>query len=223
MLKGLYTLFYFECLMILRRTQEWLYPLTFFLMIICLLPFAFSPDPVILQSLIPGGMWIAALFASLLAITSIFQADYEDGCLQQWILGSIPLPFIVLAKLAAHWLASTLPLLILAPLIGWLFQLSWDVIVVLTISLTVGTPILVLLGSLGAALTLGLRQQGVMLSLMILPLITPVLIFGVNMVLQQQAGFTASGPIWLLAGLLLLGMTTIPFAIAMALRNGLDD
>jgi heme exporter protein B len=147
----------------------------------------------------------------------------EDGFIEQSLLSPVPLPFLMLTKLAAHWLAAVLPLILLTPFIGWLFQLSANTILILAASLLLGTPIFTLLGSLGVALTIGMRQQGVMMSLLILPLSAPVLIFGVNMTLQTQAGFSASGPLALLAGLLMLAIVGIPFAAAAALKIGLDD
>jgi heme exporter protein B len=223
MLKTLTTVFYFEILLLWRRSQEWLYPIAFFVIVISLFPFAFSPDPALLKMLIPGGVWIAALFASLLSIETIFHADLEEGSLEQWMLSSVPLAFLTLAKLAAHWITTALPLIILTPFIGWMFQLPAHATMILTASLLLGTPILTLLGSFGVALTLGLRQQGVMMSLLILPLSAPVLIFGVNMVLQAEAGFSAAGPLALMAGLLVIALIGIPFAAAAALRVGLDD
>jgi heme exporter protein B len=223
MLKVLWTVFYFELLLLWRRSHEWLYPIAFFVIVISLFPFAFSPDPALLQTLIPGGIWIAALFASILSVETIFQTDMEEGSLEQWMLSPVPLAFLMLAKLTAHWLSTALPLIILTPFIGWIFQLPVNAVLILTVSLLLGTPILTLLGSFGVALTLGLRQQGVMLGLLILPLCAPVLIFGVNMVLQAQAGFSAAGPLLMLAGILMLGIVGLPFATSLALRVGLDD
>lgn len=223
MLASLRTVFYFELLLLWRRAQEWLYPIAFFVIVISLFPFAFSPDPALLRTLIPGGMWIAALFASILSIETLFHADMEEGSLEQWMLSSVPLPFLALTKIIAHWMTTMLPLILLTPLIGWLFQLSADTIAILTASLLLGTPILTLLGSLGVSLTLGLRQQGVMMSLLILPLSAPVIIFGVNMTLQSQAGFSATGPLALLGGLLVIAIVGIPFAAAAALKIGMDD
>lgn len=221
--KTLWTVFYFELLLLWRRSQEWLYPIAFFLIVISFLPFAFSPDPTLLRQLIPGGIWLAALFASILSVETIFQADLEEGSLEQWALSPTPLAFLTLAKLTAHWISSTLPLIIITPLIGWLFQLSTQSILILCISLLLGTPILLLLGSFGVALTLGLRQQGMMLGLLILPLAAPVLIFGVNMVLQAQAGFSVTGPLAFLGGLFIITSVSLPIAIAAALRVSLDD
>ena len=223
MFKTLCMVFYFELLLLWRRSQEWLYPITFFIIVICLLPFAFSPDPVILQQLLPGGVWLAALFASILSAETIFHADLEEGSLEQWALSPTPLAFLMLAKLSAHWISTALPLIVLTPFIGGLFQLPLHAIVILCASLFFGTPVLILLGSFGVSLTLGLRQQGVMLGLLILPLATPVLIFGVNMVLQAQAGFSVAGPLALLASLCVIAIISLPIAIASALRVSLDD
>ncbi len=223
MLKTLRAIFYFEILLLWRRLHEWLYPIAFFLIVISLLPFAFSPDPAILRTLVPGGIWIAALFACMLSIETIFQTEKEEGTLQQWLLSSVPLPFILLAKISAQWLFTLLPLILLTPCIALLLQLSNHSALILMMSLLLGTPILLLLGTLGAALTAGFRQQGVMISLIILPLSSPVLIFGVNLVLQAEAGFSAVGPLSLLAGICLLSLLGIPLAAAEAIRIGEDD
>lgn len=223
MLTALWTVFYVEMLLLWRRAQEWCYPIAFFIIVVSLFPFAFSPDPALLKTLIPGGIWIAALFANILSIETLFHADMEEGSLEQYLLSSVPLPFLTLTKLIAHWVTTILPLIILTPFIGWLFQLSGETIAILTASLLLGTPILTLLGCLGVSLTLGLRQQGVMMSLLILPLSAPVIIFGVNVVLQSQAGFSAAGPLALLAGLLVIAVVGIPFAAAAALKIGMDD
>lgn len=223
MLKALWFVFYVELLLRLRRSSEWLYPLGFFLIVISLFPFALTPDPLFLQKYVPGCIWIAALLASLLSVEHVFFADMEEGNLEQLLLSQIPLPFLMLAKLSAQWIVSELPLVLLTPLLGVLFHLSLSTILILMISLLLGTPILTLLGSLGVALTLGLRQQGVLLGLLLLPLITPVLIFGVNIVQQSQAGFSIVGPLAFLAGISVFAITLLPSAIAATLRVSLDD
>lgn len=223
MLKAFWFVFYTECLLLLRRSQEWLYPLGFFIIVISLFPLAFSPDPAFLQKYIPGCIWIAALLASLLSIENVFYTDMEDGYLEQQILSTMPLTLLVFAKLCAQWLITELPLIFLTPLLGWIFNLPAHATLSLCLGLLLGTPILTLIGSLAVALTLGLRQQGVMLGLLMFPLITPVLIFGVNIVQQSQAGFSVSGPFAFLAGLCVLAMTLLPFAIAAALKVSVDD
>ncbi len=223
MLITLRQFFYYEMILLLRRKEEWLYPLAFFVIVITLLPFAFSPDPDILRTLIPGGIWIAALFACMLSMQTIFQAEKEEGSLQQWLLSEVPLAAMVAVKIAAQWLCTMLPLILLTPTIGYLLQLPANEIYILTLSLLLGTPVLTLLGSLGAALTAGFRQQGVMLCLLILPLSAPILIFGVNLVLQASAGFSPAGPLALLAAILIFSLLGIPLAAAEALRIGEDD
>ncbi len=216
-------IFYLELLLLLRRSQEWLYPLAFFLIVITLFPLALSPDPLFLQKYIAGGIWIAALFASFLSVAALFDADKKEGHLEQMLLGQTPLPLLILTKLTAQWLVTQLPLIILTPLLGLLFHLSSSVIFALTLSLLLGTPILTCIGSLGVALTLGLRQQGVLLGLLILPLVMPILIFAVTMVQQSQVQLAISGPLAFLAGLSILVITFVPWVIAAALRIGMDD
>lgn len=223
MLKVAYYLFYMELILLLRHSQEWLYPLGFFIIIISLFPLAFTPDPVFLQKYVPGCIWIAALLANLLATENIFLSDIEDGYIEQILLSPVPLPVIVLIKLSAQWLATELPLILLTPLIGILFHLSITTTIALCLSLLVGTPILILLGGFGAALILGLKQQGVLLALLILPLVTPVLIFGVNIVQQSQAGLSLAGSLAFLTGLSILAITLLPLAISAALRISMDD
>ncbi|MBV9576537.1 MAG: heme exporter protein CcmB [Gammaproteobacteria bacterium] len=223
MLKTLSHVFYSELLVLIRRSQEWLYPLGFFIIMMSLLPLVFSPDPLFLKKYVPGYIWLAALLASLLAIETIFYADLEDGYLEQLILSPLPLPCIISIKLLAQWLITQLPLILLTPLIGFLFHLSFLTIAVLSLTLLIGTPILTLLGSLGVALTLGLRQSGVLLGLLFLPLVTPVIIFGVTSVQQIQAGFSIAAPLCFLIGLLFLAITFLPLSIAATLRISMDD
>jgi len=222
MLSTVKFIFVTEILLLFRRSQEWLYPLGFFLIVICLFPLAFTPDPEVLKKLIPGGIWIAALLASLLSIANIFSVDAEEGYLEQLILSDIPLPLIMLIKTSAQWLVTQLPLILITPLIGILFQLSFFTILSLCIGLLLATPILVLMGTLCVALTLGLRQQGVMLGLLLFPLIIPVLIFGVSLVQQSAAGLSITGPIAFLSGLCIFAITILPFVIAETVRAGLE-
>jgi heme exporter protein B len=223
MLKAALSVFYTELLLLLRRSHEWLYSLGFFIIVINLFPLAVTPDPILLQKIMPGCIWIAALLASLLSLQPLFSTDLEDGNLEQWLLSQVPLTLLMFAKLSAQWLVTELPLILLTPLLGNLFHLSEMAVFALCCSLLLGTPILLLIGSLGVALTLGLRQQGVLLSLLILPLVVPVLIFGVITVQQAQAGLSVAGPLAFLAGLSLLTITLLPWAIAATLRISLDD
>lgn len=222
-MKTAWWVFYTELLLLLRRSREWLYPIGFFIIVVSLFPLAFTPDPAFLQKYVPGCIWIAALLASLLSIEHVFYSDLEDGNLEQMVLSSTPLALIIAAKLAAQWLVTELSLVLLTPVLGLLFHLSVYITMVLCLSLLFGTPILILVGSLGVALTLGLRQQGVLLGLLILPLVTPVLIFGVNIVQQAQSGFSIVGPLAFLSGLSVLAITILPMVIAGSLRISLDD
>jgi heme exporter protein B len=223
MLKTIWYVFRTELLLLLRHSYEWLHPLGFFIIVISLFPLAFTPDPMFLQKYTPGCLWIAALLASLMSVETIFYTDMEDGNMEQLLLSPAPLSLLMLAKLGAQWVVTELPLIILTPLLGWLFHLPSEVTVALCVGLLAGTPILMLIGSLGVALTLGLRQQGVLLGLLMLPLTTPVLIFGVNIAQQAQAGFSIVGPLAFLAGLCVLSVTLLPWAIAGTLRVSLDD
>jgi len=203
-----------------RRSQEWLYPLGFFLIVVSLFPLAFTPDPQFLMTYIPGCIWIAALLASLLSIDNFFYADMEEGHLEQLLLSPASLAGILFAKLSAQWLVTELPLLLLIPMLACLFHLPLETTLALWLSLTLGTPILILLGALGTTLTLGLRQQGVFLGLLILPLVMPILLLGM---LTTEQGLTLTGPLALLSGLLLISLTLFPWLIAISLRISFDD
>lgn len=223
MLKITVQIFYAELILLWRRSQEWVYPLAFFIIVISLFPLAFTPDPAFLQKYIPGCIWIAALFASILSIENIFYTDLEEGYMEQLMLSQVPLTISLLAKFSAQWLATQLPLILLIPLLSIFFHLSLVTTLAICFSLLVGTPILILLGSLGVALTLGLRQQGVLLGLLVLPLVTPVLIVGVNIAQQAQAGLSFMGPLAFLTGLSVLAITLLPWTIATTLRVSMDD
>lgn len=212
-----------ELLLLFRRSQEWLYPLGFFVIVVCLFPLAFTPDPEFLQKYIPGCIWIAALLASLLSIENIFVSDLEDGNLEQMLLSPVSFTSLMFAKLIAQWLVTQLPLILLTPILGVMFHLSFSSIVTLVAALLLGTPILTLIGALGVALTLGLRQPGIFLGLLILPLATPVLIFGVSVVQQAQAGFAITGPLAFLSGLSVLAIVLLPATIAATVRISVDD
>ncbi len=223
MLSALKFIFLSELRLRLRRSHEWLYPLGFFFIVMSLFPLAITPDPLLLKKIIPGGIWIAALLASLLSIENVYFTDLEEGHLQQCLLSQIPLALIIFIKLSAEWLLTQLPLILLTPLLGIWFHLSFTCVLSLCISLLLGTPILTLLGSLCVALTLGLRQQGVLLGLLLFPLITPVLIFAMSLVMQQEAGLSISGSLAFLAGLCTFALTILPFTIAVTLRTALEE
>lgn len=219
MLKIFVALFYHELLLRLRNSHEWLYPLSFFVMLIVLLPLA-------LQTFHVGLIWIAALFASLLSINQVFAADYEDGYLEQAFLSGHPLTIFILATLAAQWILSALPLIVLAPLAELCFSTNSEVThheLPLILGLLLGTPIFTMIGSLGVALTHGLRFQGMLLGLMMLPLTMPILIFGITLIQQADAHLPILGGVCMLAGVNVLALTCLPWLIAFVLRLGLDE
>ncbi|OGT37769.1 MAG: heme exporter protein CcmB [Gammaproteobacteria bacterium RIFCSPHIGHO2_12_FULL_37_14] len=217
-LKTVWLVFYLELVLLLRRSQEWLHPLGFFIIVVSLFPLIFTPNTELLQKFIPGYIWLAALFANILAIENIFLADMEDGNLEQLFLSQLPLTLLILTKLCARWLVAELPLIFFIPLLGLLFNLSAPTVIILCVSLLLGTPILICIGSLCVALTLGLRQQGILLGLIILPLVTPTLILGVTCVQQFQAGFSILGPLAFLAGVSVFTITLLPWVIASTLK-----
>jgi heme exporter protein B len=187
-------------------------------MILVLFPLSFSTDPAFLEHIAPGCIWIATLFSSLLSIQHFFAQDLQDGFLQQCVLARISLTIQVFAKFIAHWLMHIIPLLILTCIMAPLFHLSITSCGILTVSLLLGTPILMLIGILCAALTIGLRQQGVMMGVLIFPLIIPTMIFAINMVIQFNAHISILGPLSFLAGLCLLTITIMPCVISAALK-----
>ncbi len=194
----------------------------FFVLTVILFPFGVGPEPQLLSRIAVGIIWVTALLAALLSLERLFQGDYEDGSLEMLALLPLPLELQVLAKCIAHWLVTGLPLIVIAPLLGLLLHLDPRGYGTLLLGMTLGTPILSLLGAIGAALTLGARRGGVLLSLLVLPLYIPVLIFGVAAVDQQIAGFGARPHLLLLAALLLLALALVPFATAAALRQALE-
>lgn len=223
MLKTFAWLFYFECLLRIRTAHEWLYPLGFFLSVMLLFPLAFTPDPQVLQQYVTSFIWIAALLASLLSINHVFATDIEDGYLEQSLLSGFSFTMIVFAKLCAQWLFGIVPLIVLSPVAAVFFHLQSNALLPLIIGLLLGTPIFTLIGSLAVALTCGLKQQGVLLGLIMFPLLIPVLIFGINIAREAQENLPMNGPLCFFAGISVLAITVLPFVIASTLRISLDD
>jgi heme exporter protein B len=201
-----------------KRPGDVLNPLFFFAMVSSLFPLAIGPDADQLQAIGPGVTWVAALLASLLALNSLFLNDYEDGSLEQLILSPQPLPLLVLAKTASHWLVTGLPLVLASPVVALTYQMPTDVIQVMMFTLLPGTISLSLLGSIGAALTVGLNRGNALLSLLILPLAMPILIFGARTVSLVASGEAAGGGVFFLSGYCMLALSLAPFATAAALR-----
>ncbi|RYU57941.1 heme exporter protein CcmB [Methylolobus aquaticus] len=211
-----------DLMLAFRHRGELANPLIFFLMIVTLYPLGVSPDVNLLRQIAPGVIWIAALLAALFSLENLFRTDFDDGSLEQLLLSPQPLPILVIAKVLAHWLVSGLPMVLLAPLLGLLLSMPATAVKVLVASLAIGTPLLSLIGAVGVALTVGLRRGGLLLTLLILPLYIPVLIFATSAVSAAAAGLPVAGQLYLLAALLALGVTLAPFAVAAALRISLS-
>lgn len=205
-----------------RRRADVLSTLFFFVIVVSLFPLGIGPESQLLRSIAPGVVWVAALLASMLSLGRVFANDYQDGTLEQMLLSPQPLYLVVLGKVLAQWLVSELPLVLIAPLIGVQFGLSRDSLLILVLSLLIGTPVLSLIGSIGAGLTLGLRGGGVLIALLILPLYIPVLIFGASAVDASIAGMEVMANIYLLIALLVLSIVFAPWAAAAAVRISLE-
>jgi heme exporter protein B len=211
-----------DLLLVMRRKSEVLTALFFFVVVTSLFPLGIGADPALLRKIAPGVIWVAALLSTLLGLHRMFAADYQDGTLEQLVLSPQPLVLLVAGKIIAHWLVCGLPLVILAPIIGIQFDLDVDSLYVLMASLLLGTPVLSLLGSIGAALTLGLRGGSVLMSLLILPLYVPVLIFGAGAVYANSVGLNISGHISLLGALLILALAFVPWVSAAAIKIAIE-
>ena len=205
-----------------RRWGQTANPLMFFAMVTTLFPLALSPEPSQLRDISAGVLWVAALLSSLLALETLFGSDFEDGSMEQLVLSPQPLALLLLAKTAAHWLVSGLPLVVLSPVVAMGLNVPAAALDTLLVALLLGTPTLSLIGATGAALTLGLRRGGVLLSLLVLPLAMPVLIFGARATDMALHGERAAGPLYLLGALLVLALSLAPFATAAALRISMD-
>ncbi len=206
----------------LRRRADVLAILFFFVIVVSLFPLGVGPEKQTLRAIAPGIIWVAALLASMLGLARLFTYDSLDGTLEQIVLAPQPLTLLVLAKVFAHWLVTGLPLTIMAPLLAVQFDAPAEALPVVLYSLLLGTPGLSLLGAIGAALTLGLRGGGVLLSLLILPLYVPLLIFGAGAVEAAISGLSAEAHLSLLAANTMLALVASPWATAAALRIALE-
>lgn len=196
--------------------------MVFFVIAATLFPLGVGPESALLERIAPGVLWVCALLATMLSLDRMFQEDYDDGSLEVIALGPLPLEIVVLAKVLAHWLTTGLPLIISAPVLAILLNMSTQGFAVLIISLLLGTPILSLIGSVGAALTVGLKRGGVLISLLVLPLYVPVLIFAVGAVEGAIFGLGAQANLLILAGGFLFFLVLTPWASAAALRMALE-
>jgi heme exporter protein B len=211
-----------DLLLAVRRRSDAATALLFFIIVASLFPLGIGAEPERLRSIAPGVIWVTALLSTMLSLGRLFAADYADGTLEQLALGAAPLGVVVAAKALAHWLVSGLPLVVIAPLIALQYDLERPLYGVLALSLLLGTPVLSLIGAIGAALTLGLRGGGVLISLLVLPLYVPVLILGAGSVAMAAAGLAPSGQLLLLGALLVASAAFAPWAVAVAVRIGVE-
>ena len=218
MLKAFYYLVLRDMRLALRSRHDLAYPLIFFVLVVTLFPLAVMPTPERLQEMAPGVIWVASLLSVLLSLDRLFKQDYEDGSLDQLMLSPNPLVILVLAKVAAHWLLTGLPLVIIAPLLGVFMALPAESLQVLIWSLLLGTPVLSLIGAIGVSLTVAVNRGGVLLSLIVLPLYIPVLIFGANAIDVASDGMSVRGQLYFLGAVLVLALSLAPLATAVALR-----
>lgn len=206
----------------MRRRADVFTTLIFFVMVVSLFPLGVGPELAMLRKMAAGVLWVAALLSSMLSLGRLFSADYLDGTLEQMMLAPQSLSMLVLGKVTAHWMVSGLPLVLMAPVLGLQYDMSVQALGVLILGLLLGTPILSMIGAIGAALTLGLRGGGVLLSLLVLPLCIPVLIFGAGAVDAVTNGLNVASHLSLLGALLVLAMVFTPWVTAQALRISME-
>lgn len=206
----------------LRQGSDSLMVVTFFVLTVVLFPFGIGPEAGILERVAAGVLWVTALLASMLSLDRLFQTDYEDGSLELLVLTPTSLMVVVLAKVLAHWLTTGLPLLVAAPILAVLLHMNADGFAILMLTMLIGTPVLSLIGAIGAALVLGARRGGVLVSLLILPLYVPVLIFGVGAIDAAVQGLSAEPHLLILGALLAACLPLAPWATAAALRQALE-
>jgi heme exporter protein B len=221
-MSALLTIIRRDLLLVMRRKSEVLTALFFFIIVTSLFPLGIGADSALLRKIAPGVIWVAALLATLLGLQRMFAADYIDGTLEQLALSPKPLVLFVMGKIIAHWLVCGLPLVILAPIIGLQFDLDASSLRTLILALLLGTPVLSLLGSIGAALTLGVRGGSVLMSLLILPLYIPVLIFGAGAVYANNAGLDVTGHFSLLGALFILALAFVPWVSTAAVKIAIE-
>ena len=211
-----------DLLLAARRSSDVLTVVLFFVIVVSLFPLGIGPEPQLLRTVAPGVLWVAALLASMLALNRMFASDHADGTLEQMMLGATPLGIIVAAKVFAHWLVTGLPLVLISPVLALQFDLPRELFGVLVLSLALGTPILSLIGAIGAALTLGLRGAGALLALLVLPLYVPVLVIGAGAAEAAAAGLGGNAQLLLLAAMLIVAAAFAPWATAAALRISVE-
>lgn len=205
-----------------RRRAEMLNPLLFFVIVVTLFPLGVGANTKLLQAIAPGVIWVSALLAAMLSLDGLFRSDFDDGSLEQILLSAYPSSILVLGKIVAHWLVTGLPLLMVAPLLGIFLGMPQPAILVLMLTLLLGTPVLSLIGAIGVALTVGLRKGGMILSLLVLPLYIPVLIFASNAVEMAGNGLPVNAQINILLAILALSLALAPWPATAALKMSMN-
>ncbi len=211
-----------DLILAFRRRAELANPLFFFVLVVTLFPLGVGAQPKLLQAMAPGVIWVSALLAAMLSLDNLFRSDFDDGSLEQMLLSSHPVTVLVLGKILAHWLVTGLPLLLVAPLLALFLGLHEQALGTLLITLVLGTPVLSLIGAIGVALTVGLRRGGMILSLLVLPLYIPVLIFASNAVDMAATGLPVSAQINILIAILCLAVVLAPLPAAAALKMSIN-
>lgn len=202
----------------LRQKIDVINPLFFYVLVISLFPIGVGPEPNLLQRIAPGVIWVAALLATLLGVEKLFKQDYLDGTLEQLILSPVPLSVIASAKICAHWCTTGLPMILVSPLLAAFLNLSDDALLAVVVTLLVATPLLSIIAAIGGALTVGLQKGGVLISLLVLPLNIPVLIFATSAIDNANFGGNYAGQIAVLGAMLMLALMLGPFAVAASLK-----
>lgn len=211
-----------DLLLAFRRRAEAANPLFFFVLVVTLFPLAVGAQPNLLQAMAPGVIWVSALLAALLSLDGLFRSDFDDGSLEQLLLSPHPLSVLVLGKIASHWLVTGLPLLLVAPLLALFLGLPEKAMPTLWLTLILATPMLSLIGAIGVALTVGLRRGGMLLSLLVLPLYIPVLIFASSAVDRAASGLPVTAQINILLAMLLMALVLTPLPTAAALKMSVN-
>ena len=205
--------------LVMRQGSDAFVVLIFFIVTVTLFPLGVSPDPLILQNLASGIVWVGALLAAMLSLDRLFQTDYDDGSLELLVLSPYPLEIVVLCKCFVHWLTTGLPIMVISPVLALMLKIKSGAYLYLFTSMALGTPIISLLGAVGAALVLGSRRSGVLIALLIIPLTIPILLFGVGAIQAAAEGYSASSPLMFLGALLLFSIALCPWVIASSLRQ----
>lgn len=207
-----------DVLLAFRQRSEIINPLLFFLIVISLFPLGIGPEPQLLARMAPGIIWVAALLSTMLGLDKIFRDDYQDGSLEQLLMSPYPTSLIVIAKIAAHWSITGLPLVLLSPMFGLLLNMDSNSMQAAIVTLLIGTPLLSLIGAIGAGLTVGLQKGGILLSLLVLPLYIPVLIFATSAIDTSAMSLDYSAQLAILGAMLAVGLVMAPFAVSSALK-----